>query len=96
MNIQLDDIHQLVRRQNEWRGCETLNLIASENVQSPAVREIENNDFMGRYAEGHPNKPDGDHRYYEGTQYIDEIESLATREMKELAKLYIQGEIDLN
>ncbi|MEE3122935.1 MAG: serine hydroxymethyltransferase [SAR324 cluster bacterium] len=86
MNIQLDDIHQLVRRQNEWRGSETLNLIASENVQSPAVREIENNDFMGRYAEGHPNTPDGDHRYYEGTHYIDEIESLATREMKELAK----------
>ena len=66
MNIQLDDIHQLVRRQNEWRGSETLNLIASENVQSPAVREIENNDFMGRYAEGHPNTPDGNHRYYEG------------------------------
>ena len=86
MNIQLDDIHQLVRRQNEWRGSETLNLIASENVQSPAVREIENNDFMGRYAEGHPNTPNGDHRYYEGTHYIDEIESLATREMKELAK----------
>ena len=48
MNIQLNDIQQLVRRQNEWRGSETLNLIASENVQSPAVREIENNDFMGR------------------------------------------------
>ena len=86
MNIPLDDIHQLVRRQNEWRGSETLNLIASENVQSPAVREIENNDFMGRYAEGHPNTSDCDHRYYEGTHYIDEIESLATSEMKELAK----------
>ena len=71
MKIQVDDIRKLVQYQREWRGTETLNLIASENVQSPAVRELEINDFMGRYAESHPNRRYEDHRFYEGTHYID-------------------------
>ncbi len=85
MSVNIDDVQSLVDRQNQWRGQEAINLIASENVQSPAVKQIEANDFMGRYAEGHPNTPDADRRYYEGTQYIDEIEAMATREFLELA-----------
>ncbi|MGA1599032.1 MAG: serine hydroxymethyltransferase [bacterium] len=85
MSVDIADIQNLVDRQNQWRGHEAINLIASENAQSPAVREIEANDFMGRYAEGHPNTPEGDRRYYEGTRYIDEIEAMATRELIELA-----------
>ena len=41
---------------------------------------------MGRYAEGHPNTALQDNRYYEGTRYIDQIESMTTREIIQLAK----------
>ena len=42
---------------------------------------------MGRYAEGHPNTEQQDNRYYEGTPpYIDQIESMTTREIIQLAK----------
>lgn len=85
MSVNIDAILQIVEKQNRWRGSETINLIASENVQSAAVRRIENNDFMARYAEGHPNTAEVDNRYYEGTQYIDQIESMAAEEIKELA-----------
>ena len=57
-----------------------------ENVQSDAVKQVEVNDFMGRYAEGHPNTSQEDKRYYEGTRYIDQIESMATMEIIKLAK----------
>ena len=86
MPVNIADVLKIVEQQNQWRGRETLNLIASENVQSPAVRQIENNDFMARYAEGHPNTPESRNRYYEGTDYIDQIESMATNELKDLAR----------
>ena len=85
MSVVTQDIVEIVQQQQRWRRQECINLIASENVQSPAVQEIEANDFMCRYAEGHPNTAEADHRYYEGTRYIDEVEALATREMIELA-----------
>ena len=85
MGIDISDIQSLVEKQNQWRGQESINLIASENVQSPTVRSMENNDFMARYAEGHPNTEASTNRYYEGTDYIDRIESMATKEFIELA-----------
>jgi glycine hydroxymethyltransferase len=86
MPVELSDIFKIVEKQNQWRGRETLNMIASENTQSLAVRQIECNDFMGRYAEGHPNTESSTNRYYEGTVYIDQLESMATKEMRELAR----------
>ena len=68
----------LVRRQNEWRA-RCINLIASENVLSPLALKALSSDFVARYAEGHPGK-----RYYEGTQYIDAIESRLEEEVKGL------------
>jgi glycine hydroxymethyltransferase len=53
-------------------------LIASENITSPAVREALNCDFMHRYAEGWPGS-----RVYAGCQYIDEIEIMCQNLMKE-------------
>ena len=85
MNPAISDIQKIVNEQNQWRGKECINMIASENSQSPATRQIECNDFMGRYAEGHPNTETETRRYYEGTRYIDEIESIATQEMIALA-----------
>ena len=84
MPVDISDIQAIVEKQNQWRGKETLNMIASENTQSPAVRRIECNDFMARYAEGHPNTPDEKNRYYEGTVYIDQLESMAEKELIEL------------
>jgi len=53
---------------------------------------MQSNDFIGRYAEGHPNTAQEDIRYYEGTCYIDQIESIATREIIRLAKC-LQAEV---
>jgi glycine hydroxymethyltransferase len=84
MPVDIRDIEDLVRQQEQWRGRETINLIASENAQSRAVRDIQNSDFMARYAEGHPNEEGRIHRYYQGTRYIDEIERKAKREILDL------------
>ena len=86
MSVNISDVLKIVSSQNQWRGKEAINLIASENVQSDAVKQVEVNDFMGRYAEGHPNTSQEDKRYYEGTRYIDQIESMATMEIIKLAK----------
>jgi len=84
MSVNIDDVKQIVQEQDNWRGRRCINLIASENTPSPAVRAIQVSDFMGRYAEGHPNTPDKINRYYQGTQYIDRIETMAAREIKDL------------
>ncbi|MGI6713738.1 MAG: serine hydroxymethyltransferase [Bacilli bacterium] len=55
------------KRQNEG-----LELIASENFASKAVRELAGSILTNKYAEGFPGK-----RYYGGCQNIDKIESLA-------------------
>ena len=85
MAVDISDIIKIIENQNRWRGQETINLIASENTQSPVVRAMECSDFMGRYAEGHPNTSESTNRYYEGTNYIDQIEDMASEEMKKLA-----------
>lgn len=81
MTIDISDIEGILARENTWRQTQTINLIASENTPSEAVRHVQNSDFMGRYAEGHPNEGGKVNRYYQGTRYIDEIESMAAREM---------------
>ena len=74
----LREIAQLCAAQEQWRS-ETINLIASENVLSPAVRALFDNDFHHRYAEGHPGA-----RYYEGTRYIDSIEGKTQQLVKQI------------
>lgn len=84
MTVDISDIERIVQQQDTWRQTQTINLIASENTPSDAVRRIQNSDFMGRYAEGHPNKGGQVNRYYQGTRYIDEIEQMAHDEIVEL------------
>jgi glycine hydroxymethyltransferase len=84
MAVDIRDIEELVHKQEQWRGRQTINLIASENAQSRAVRDIQNSDFMARYAEGHPNEDGQVNRYYQGTRYIDAIERAARREILDL------------
>src|SRR5437879_8424554 len=66
------DIANLIR--NEYkRQSETLELIASENLTSPAILEALGTLLTNKYAEGYPGR-----RYYGGTgEVIDKIESLA-------------------
>lgn len=54
-------------------------LIASENIPSPAVREAIISDFGNRYAEGWPGE-----RVYAGCAYIDEVEVECMRLVKKL------------
>jgi glycine hydroxymethyltransferase len=56
-------------KQEEKRQKETINLIASENYPSDAVRAAEGSVLSAKYAEGYPGK-----RYYSGTKVVDEIE----------------------
>jgi len=54
------------------RQKHTLNLIASENYTSDAVRAVSGSILTDKYAEGYPGK-----RYYGGCQFVDEAEELA-------------------
>ena len=56
-----------------------LELIASENIVSPAVMAAMGSHFTNKYAEGYPAK-----RYYGGCEYVDIAEELAISRLKEL------------
>src|SRR5579859_5366734 len=84
MTVDISDIERILAQEETWRQTQTINLIASENTPSDAVRRVQNSDFMGRYAEGHPNEGNAVNRYYQGTYYIDEIERMARSEMLDL------------
>ncbi len=67
-------VRDLVRQHEAWRHT-TLNLIASENVLSPAVRAVLDSDLEGRYAD-YPGR-DLRERRYRGNRFIVEIEEVA-------------------
>ena len=54
-----------------------LELIASENYCSQAVMEAQGSCLTNKYAEGYPNK-----RYYNGCEFVDQIETLAIERLK--------------
>jgi len=56
-----------------------LELIASENIVSPAVMAAAGSYYTNKYAEGYPSK-----RYYGGCQYVDKAELLAIERAKKL------------
>ncbi|MEY4066671.1 MAG: hypothetical protein RIR26_2879 [Pseudomonadota bacterium] len=58
---------------------EGLELIASENVASPAVLAALSSVLSNKYAEGYPGR-----RYYGGCECVDEVESLAIERLKQL------------
>ena len=66
-------------RLEEERQLQRLELIASENFASPAVREAQGSVLTNKYAEGYPG-----HRYYGGCEFVDTAESLAISRAKEL------------
>ena len=65
-----------INRQND-----TIELIASENFASQAVKDLCGSLFTNKYAEGYSGK-----RYYNGCDHMDEIEDLAIDEVTKLYK----------
>ena len=61
------------------RQREKLELIASENIVSPAVMAAMGSVLTNKYAEGYPGK-----RYYGGCEYVDMVETLAIDRAKKL------------
>jgi glycine hydroxymethyltransferase len=70
-----------------YRDIECINLIASEGLKSPAVKQMQalSSDLEGRYAEGE-NDLEGHvkKRYYQGQKYMTPIEDNTTDLMKSL------------
>ena len=64
---------ELDRQQNN------LELIASENIASPAVMAAMGSFYTNKYAEGYPRK-----RYYGGCQFVDYAEEIAIERAKKL------------
>lgn len=64
------------------RQVETLDLIPSENIVSPAVLEALGSPLTNKYSEGYPKK-----RYYAGNRIVDDIELLAQERARKVFHL---------
>ena len=72
------EIAELIKREHQ-RQASTIDLIASENHVSRAVRVAHSSLLTDKYAEGYPGR-----RYYSGCSVVDEVEQLAVARAKEL------------
>ena len=70
------EIYELIGLETK-RQAESIRLIPSENYASAAVMEATGSILNNKYSEGYPGK-----RYYEGQQYVDQIETLAIERAK--------------
>jgi glycine hydroxymethyltransferase len=71
-------IYELIKQEDQ-RQFESIRLIASENYVSAAVLEATGSSLANKYSEGYPGK-----RYYEGQEFVDQIETLAIERAKSL------------
>jgi glycine hydroxymethyltransferase len=72
------DLAQSVRAESR-RQRRTIELIASENHTSAAVRAAQGTVLTNKYAEGYPGR-----RYYGGCSHVDEVERLAIARCEQL------------
>lgn len=72
------EIQKLIQSEYE-RQMTSMELIASENYQSPAVLQAQSSVFANKYAEWYPGK-----RYYGGQEYTDQLENLAIERAKKI------------
>ncbi len=72
------EVGQAVRAEYD-RQQQNIELIASENIVSPAVLAAAGTVLTNKYAEGYPGK-----RYYGGCQCVDIVESIAIQRAKQL------------
>jgi glycine hydroxymethyltransferase len=74
----INEILNLVKEHEEWRGKQCLNLIPSENVMSPSVRSLLSSELAHRYT--------ARDRFYMGTRFADEIEQTGEQLAKQVFK----------
>ena len=72
------DIYAAIQGETK-RQRQNIELIASENYVSRAVREAQGSVLTNKYAEGYPGK-----RYYNGCEFVDDAERLAIERAKQL------------
>jgi glycine hydroxymethyltransferase len=72
------EMYKILRDENV-RQKNNIELIASENIVSQAVREAQGSRLTNKYAEGYPGK-----RWYNGCECVDEAERLAIDRAKQL------------
>ena len=72
------DVYAAIQAETK-RQRQNVELIASENYVSRAVREAQGSVLTNKYAEGYPGK-----RYYNGCEHVDEVERLAIERAKQL------------
>jgi glycine hydroxymethyltransferase len=84
-NLPLKEIdpetYEIIEKEKR-RQFECIELIASENFASTAVREALGSCLTNKYSEGYPGK-----RYYAGNKFIDENERLCQKRALEVFKL---------
>ena len=73
-----DEINKIYQKELSRQKL-TVELIASENFASKAVMKLCGSEFTNKYAEGYPGA-----RYYNGCDFMDEIETMAIEQLKEL------------
>ena len=66
-------------RNEAQRQSQKIELIASENIVSQAVKAAQGSVLTNKYAEGYPGR-----RYYGGCEHVDEVERLAIARVTEL------------
>jgi glycine hydroxymethyltransferase len=74
-----DEVVAAVKRNARWRGDECVNLLAPEAPMNPTVRHLLSAEVGQRAAEGHIGPAN---RWFAGTRYIDEIETLCVELLK--------------
>jgi len=71
-------VHKAIADEIE-RERNSIDLIASENFTPPAVLQAQGSVMTNKYAEGYPAM-----RWYDGCEYVDEVEKLAEERAKKL------------
>ena len=78
LKIEDEELYEIICSERK-RQEENVELIASENFVSNAVREANASVLTNKYAEGYPGK-----RYYGGCEFVDKAETLAIERLKKL------------
>jgi glycine hydroxymethyltransferase len=73
------EVIEAVRRNEEWRGKQCVNLLAPEAPTTPMVRALLSSEIGTRAAEGNIGAVN---RWFAGTKHIDEVEALCVELLK--------------
>jgi glycine hydroxymethyltransferase len=76
----MSKVVELIQQETD-RQANTIRLIASENYASEEILAALGSSLTNKYSEGYPH-----HRYYEGQEFIDQIELIAIENAKKLFK----------